>query len=116
MISIFAVRMHQSIARRAGPLVFLSTTGKLNFSIPLHEIEHSYSRSSGPGGQNVNKVNTKAEIRFHVPSASWMPEDVRKRLVEYFPNKINKEGELIITSQEHRYMSFKRVSFCIIVR
>ena len=47
--------------------------------IPLDKIEFSYARSSGPGGQNVNKVNTKAELRFHVLSAEWLPMDVRQR-------------------------------------
>ena len=47
--------------------------------IPLDKIEFSYARSSGPGGQNVNKVNTKAELRFHVMSAEWLPMDVRQR-------------------------------------
>ena len=49
--------------------------------IPLDKIEFNYARSSGPGGQNVNKVNTKAELRFHVMSAEWLPMDVRERLI-----------------------------------
>lgn len=40
-------------------------------SIPVDRIDFNYARSSGPGGQNVNKVNTKAELRFHVMSADW---------------------------------------------
>jgi len=70
--------------------------------IPLDRVEFSYARSSGPGGQNVNKVNTKAEIRFHVMSADWIPHEVRQRLMQYQNNKVSKEGELIVTSQEHR--------------
>jgi len=70
--------------------------------VPMDRIEFSFARSSGPGGQNVNKVNTKAEIRFHVQSADWLPSAVRERLQQYQSNKISKEGELIITSQEHR--------------
>ena len=70
--------------------------------IPLDRIDFSYARSSGPGGQNVNKLNTKAEIRFHVNSADWLPVAVRSRLQQYQSNKISKDGELIITSQEHR--------------
>jgi peptidyl-tRNA hydrolase ICT1 len=72
--------------------------------VPLDKIDFSYARSSGPGGQNVNKVNTKAEIRFNVASSDWIPDDVKRRLVEYQSNKISKEGDLIITSQEHRYV------------
>ena len=70
--------------------------------IPLDRVEFSFARSSGPGGQNVNKLNTKAEIRFHVNSADWLPVAVRARLLQYQSNKISKDGELIITSQEHR--------------
>ncbi len=50
----------------------------------------------------MNKVNTKAELRFHVQSASWLLHDVRERLLQYNANKITKEGELYIASQEHR--------------
>jgi protein subunit release factor B len=71
----------------------------------VYRIDFSFARSSGPGGQNVNKLNTKAEMRFHVPSASWLAPEVRQRLIEYNPNKINKEGELYIASQEHRTQS-----------
>lgn len=56
----------------------------------------------GPGGQNVNKLNTKAEARFHIDSADWLPVEVRERLKIYQDNKISKEGELIVSSQEHR--------------
>ena len=65
-----------------------------------------YARSSGPGGQNVNKLNTKAEIRFKVSEAEWMSEEVRRRLEEQQKNRINKDGELIISSQEHRYIIY----------
>lgn len=68
-------------------------------------IEFSFARSSGPGGQNVNKLNTKAELRFHVQSASWLQPEVRLRLAQYQTNKVSKEGDLIISSQEHRTQS-----------
>ena len=67
-----------------------------------YRIEFNYARSSGPGGQNVNKLNTKAEIRFHVMSADWLNHDVKLRLLQYNTNKVSKEGELIISSQDHR--------------
>ena len=78
---------------------FKTITFKFQFAIRL---DFQYARSSGPGGQNVNKLNTKAEVRFHVASADWLDQDVRERLAQYQSNKISKEGELIITSQEHR--------------
>ena len=55
------------------------------------------------GGQNVNKLNTKAELRFHVYSADWLSDDVKGRLHAQQANKINNEGELLVTSQEHRF-------------
>ncbi|KAK6187738.1 hypothetical protein SNE40_005695 [Patella caerulea] len=70
--------------------------------IPTDQLTISYSRSSGPGGQHVNKVNTKVEIRFHVESAEWIPQWVRDKLVQKEQNNINKEGFLIITSDRSR--------------
>lgn len=81
----------------------LSTPRPRDIEIPLDKIDLRYSRSSGPGGQNVNKLNTKVDIRFHVASADWLPQAVRDRIVLYNPQRINKEGDLIVTSQESRY-------------
>ena len=70
--------------------------------IPLDKLEFSFARSSGPGGQNVNKLNTKAEVRFNVFAADWLPFEVKQRLAQQQANKINNDGELLVTSQEHR--------------
>eukprot|EP01036_Dinobryon_divergens_P028242 gene28242-37155_t len=70
--------------------------------IPLDKVDFQFARSSGPGGQNVNKLNTKAEIRFNLTSADWIPEEVKQRLRAAQSNKISKNGEVIISSQEHR--------------
>ncbi|XP_049614103.1 large ribosomal subunit protein mL62 isoform X2 [Syngnathus scovelli] len=70
--------------------------------VPVDRLTVSYSRSSGPGGQHVNKVNTKTEIRFHVLTADWIPEDVRQKIMEKNPNRINKAGELMVTSELSR--------------
>ncbi|XP_034564099.1 peptidyl-tRNA hydrolase ICT1, mitochondrial [Notolabrus celidotus] len=70
--------------------------------IPVERLTVSYSRSSGPGGQHVNKVSTKAEIRFHVLTAEWIPEDVRRNIFETNKNRINKAGELLVTSELSR--------------
>lgn len=51
-----------------------------NIVIPESKLAFSYARCSGPGGQNVNKLNTKAEIRFHVFNADWLPDEVKQRL------------------------------------
>jgi hypothetical protein len=71
-------------------------------SIPLDQVQLSFSRSSGAGGQNVNKVETKAEIRFHVMSAMWLPLEVRQRLYNNEANRINSEGYFALSSQEYR--------------
>jgi ribosome-associated protein len=66
------------------------------------ELLFSTSRSSGPGGQHVNKVNTKVELRFHIPNSNLLTEKEKTILLQKLKNKINKDGELIIVSQEDR--------------
>ena len=78
-------------------------SGKLpKVDIPVDSLEFHYTRSSGPGGQNVNKVNTKAELRFNVVAAKWLPDDVRERFMDQEKNKINQDGILVMSSQEQR--------------
>jgi protein subunit release factor B len=71
-------------------------------SIPRKDIATNFSRSSGAGGQNVNKLNTKAEIRFHVATAAWMDDHTKQRLMLMNGGSVTKDGELVITSQRHR--------------
>ncbi|XP_078081403.1 large ribosomal subunit protein mL62 [Mustelus asterias] len=72
-------------------------------NIPVDRLTVTYCRSSGPGGQNVNKVNTKAEVRFHVATANWLSEDVRGAISTKHQNRINRAGQLIVTSDSSRY-------------
>lgn len=67
-----------------------------------NEFIFSASRSSGPGGQNVNKVSTKIELRFNLLQSSSFTENERELLFRKLKNKINKEGELLIISQSER--------------
>lgn len=68
----------------------------------LTEVQFSASRSGGPGGQNVNKVNTKIELRFPVQDSAVL-DDVQKQLIfSKLKNRINNDGELIITSSAAR--------------
>jgi peptidyl-tRNA hydrolase ICT1 len=55
---------------------------KSDIIIPRDKIETQFCRSSGAGGQNVNKLNTKAELRFNVGAAEWMSKDVKKKFIE----------------------------------
>ncbi len=66
------------------------------------EFVFSASRSGGPGGQNVNKVSTKVELRFNLLLSSAFSEKEKELLFRKLKNKINKEGELLIVSQSER--------------
>lgn len=72
------------------------------YKIPSHEYELSYSRSSGAGGQNINKVNTKATLRWCALKSESLPPDVLGRFLEKYKNKLNDEGQLTLASQAHR--------------
>jgi len=67
-----------------------------------NEFVFSASRSSGPGGQNVNKVSSKVELRFNLLLTSAFSEQEKEILFRKLKNKINKEGELLIISQSER--------------
>jgi len=71
-------------------------------AIPPSELRFSFVRSSGPGGQNVNKVNSKAQLRWSVKRSESLPDDVRSRLLARYARRINDRGELVLTSQRYR--------------
>lgn len=66
------------------------------------EFIYSTSRSSGPGGQNVNKVNTKVELRFNLYMTLLFSETEKELISKKLRNKINKDGELVLVSQSER--------------
>jgi len=70
--------------------------------IPFNELKFSYSRSSGAGGQNVNKVNSKATLEWAIDQSSAISIDVKTRFKQRYGNLINNEGNVIISSPESR--------------
>ena len=73
-----------------------------SLSIPLREIQFVYGTSSGPGGQHVNKVATKATLLFSVPCSSSLSKTQQNRISNKLSTRINKEGVLRVTSSKYR--------------
>ena len=73
-----------------------------NLAIPEQEITFTYSRSSGPGGQNVNKVNSKATLHWNVLASPSISHAVRQRFLSKFKNRITGDGVLLLSSQRYR--------------
>ena len=71
-------------------------------SIPVERLTVRASRSGGPGGQNVNKVASRIEVRFELDAADWIPPEVRARLRELFPGRITQAGEFRLDSSRFR--------------
>lgn len=73
-----------------------------NLIIPDAELRLSFARSSGPGGQNVNKVSSKAVLHFSVLTTPSLPPDVRQRFLEQYKSRLTNAGEVVIHSEEFR--------------
>lgn len=70
--------------------------------IPESEFSLSFARSAGPGGQNVNKVNSKAVLRWNVTISPSLPNEVKSRFFQRFSQRINQTGELVLASDRYR--------------
>ncbi|MBN2293542.1 MAG: aminoacyl-tRNA hydrolase, partial [Pirellulales bacterium] len=70
--------------------------------IPLKEFQFTFARSSGPGGQNVNKLNTKATLRWAILKSPALPESVRRRLLARHRRRLTAEGDFLVVSQRFR--------------
>src|SRR5438093_5280572 len=70
--------------------------------IPDREFQWSFVRSSGPGGQNVNKVASKAVLRWNLAASPSLPKDIKARFRVQQRNRITADGDLIVTSQRYR--------------
>ena len=68
----------------------------------LSECDFSFSRSSGPGGQNVNKVNSRVELRFNIYQSEALSPFQKETLLKNLATKLTLDGDLILTSQESR--------------
>src|SRR5665213_1798374 len=79
-----------------------------NISIDESELSETFVRSSGPGGQNVNKVSSAVQLRFGVRSSPSLPNDVAVRLMKLAGNRLTKDGVIVIIAQTHRHQERNR--------
>ena len=66
------------------------------------EFEFSFARSGGPGGQNVNKVSSKAVLRWDITRSQALPAGVRRRFLDKYHNRVTRDGMLVLHSQRYR--------------
>src|SRR4051812_10145989 len=85
-------------ARSAGPMIPINR----NVAIDDRELAFDFIRSSGPGGQNVNKVSTAVRLRFDVRGSGSLPAEVRDRLIRLAGKRVGEDGFLTILARSRR--------------
>lgn len=78
----------------------IRVTGRV--TIDERELDEQFIRSSGPGGQNVNKVETAVQLRFDAARSPGLPDDIRARLMVLAGSRLTQEGVIVITAQRFR--------------
>lgn len=84
--------------------IFITPT----ITLDEREIHEAFIRSSGPGGQHVNKTSTAVQLRFKPLESASLPVDVARRLLELAGSRATKDGVVVITSQNHRSQALNR--------
>jgi len=77
-------------------------------SISDDEVHMDFVRSSGPGGQNVNKVSTAVQLRFDVAGSPSLSDDIKRRLMRLAGGRMNERGEMVIAARRHRSQKLNR--------
>lgn len=69
----------------------------------MDKLDITYSGSSGPGGQNVNKVHTKCDVRFRVQDVTWLSADTKSKIMQDYNHRLTNDGYYVVRSDLTRY-------------